>query len=208
MSELSEETTQFPSIRLLADFLNGDEDAAKAIFDRYVMGLMKVAKVRISPVLQSRIDPDDIVQSACGSFFRKAREDGLVLTRSGELWRILASYTLNKTRSYIEKELAAKRDPRLECGDAFWQAAVEREPSPEEATILIDELTNFMRQLTPRDRRILELRLRGAAVEEICDELAEPSPDSNLPAQCVAQATVRRVLRECKFQLERRLLEE
>jgi hypothetical protein len=130
-----------------------------------------------------------------------------VLTRSGELWRILASFTLNKTRSYIEKQLAAKRDPRLEQGSAFWEAAIQKSPSPEDANILIEELTNFMRELTPRDRRILELRLSGESVDEISEELENPSSDSNLPPQSVAQATIRRVLRECKAQLERSLLE-
>lgn len=208
MSVVFEETRQFPSIQLLAQYVTGNDDAAKEIFDRYVVGWMKVAQKRISPVLQSRMDPDDIVQSACGSFFRKAREDGLVLTRSGELWRILAKFTLNKTRSYIEKELAAERDPRLEQGVAFWQAAIQREPSPEEANILLEELTHFMRTLAPRDRRILELRLRGESVDEISTESANPYPGSCLPAQSVSQATIRRVLRDCKTQLERRLLEE
>lgn len=208
MSEMSEETTQFPSVQLLAEYVNGDEEAAKQIFDKYLFGLMKIARARISPVLQSRIDPDDIVQSACGAFFYNAREKGLVLKRSGELWRLLATYTLNKTRKYIEKELAAKRDPRLEQGDAFWQAAIEREPSPEEANILVEELSSFMNKLSPRDQRILELRLRGESVEEITSELANPSPDSQLPPQEVAQATIRRVLRECKSQFERKLLEQ
>jgi hypothetical protein len=208
MSEMPEETTQFPSVQLLAEYVKGDEEAAKQIFDKYVFALISIARARISPVLQSRIDPDDIVQSACGAFFYNAREKGLVLQRSGELWRLLATYTLNKTRKYIEKELAAKRDPRLERGDAFWHAAIEREPSPEEANMLVEELSNFMNQLTPRDQRILELRLRGESVEEITSELANPSSDCQLPPQEVAQATVRRVLRECKSQFERKLLEE
>jgi hypothetical protein len=208
MSEMSEETTQFPSVELLADYVNGNEEAARQIFDKYVFGLMGIARARISPVLQSRIDPDDIVQSACGAFFYNVREKGIVLQRSGELWRLLAKYTLNKTRKYIEKELAEKRDPRLEQGEAFWQAAIEREPSPEEANILLEELSNVMNSLSPRDQRILELRLRGASVEEIVHELANPSSDSHLPAQKAAQATVRRVLRDCKSQLERKLLEE
>jgi len=208
MSEMPEETTQFPSAQLLADYVNGNEEAARRIFDKYVFALISIARVRISPVLQSRIDPDDIVQSACGAFFYNARERGLVLERSGELWRLLATYTLNKTRKYIEKELAGKRDPRLEEGEAFWLAAIEREPSPEEASILIEELSNFMMQQSSRDQRILELRLRGESVEEITHELANPSSDSQLPPQVVAQATVRRVLRECKSQLEQKLLQE
>lgn len=208
MSDQPEESTQFPSVQLLAQYVNGNEEAAKRIFDKYVFALISIARSRISPVLQSRIDPDDIVQSACGAFFYNAREKGIVLQRSGELWRLLATYTLNKTRKYIEKELAGKRDPRLEQGEAFWQVALERDPSPEEANILIEELSNFMNKQTPRDQRILELRLRGESVEEIARELANPSPDSQLPAQEVAQATIRRVLRECKLQFERKLQAE
>lgn len=208
MSEMSEDSSREFSARLFSDFVNGDDEAAQAIFDRYVIQLINYAQVRLSSLLQSRIDPEDIVQSAYRSFFRKAREEGLVLKRSGDLWRVLAAFTLNKTRSYIEKELAAKRNPLREQRNAFWRAAVQRDPSPEETASLIEEVKLFIEQLTPRDRRILELRLRGESIEEISTELAQPDPESKLSPIHVSHATIRRVLRHSRIALEQQLLSE
>lgn len=208
MSEIFEDSSSDFSARLYSDFVHGDDAAAQEIFDRYVIQLINYAQVRLSSVLQSRIDPEDIVQSAYRSFFRKAREEGLALERNGDLWRILAAFTLNKTRSYIEKELAAKRSPLREQRNEFWIAAVQREPSPEETASLIEQVTLFIEKLKPRDRRILELRLRGESIDEISTELAHPDPESNLPSIHVSHATIRRVLRESKNALERQLLSE
>lgn len=208
MSQMSEDSNSDLSARLYTEFVNGDDDAAQAIFDRYVIELINYAQVRLSSLLQSRIDPEDIVQFAYRSFFRKAREEGLVLKRSGDLWRVLAAFTLNKTRSYIEKELAAKRSPLREQRNAFWMAAVQRDPSPEETASLIEEVKLFIEQLKPRDRRILELRLRGESIDEISTELANPDPDSKLDPIRVSHATIRRVLRDSKIALERQLFDE
>lgn len=208
MTEASEDSMSDLSVRLYSDFVKGCDEAARKIFDRYVIQLINFAQVRLSSVLQSRVDPEDIVQSAYRSFFRKAREEGLTLKRNGDLWRILAAFTLNKTKSYIEKELAAKRSPLREQRDDFWTAAVEREPSPEETTSLIEQVQLFIEQLKPRDRRILELRLRGESIKEISAELAQPEPDSKLPVINVSHATIRRVLRDSKNALEQQLLSE
>lgn len=208
MSEPYEDSSSDISVRLFKELVNGDDDAARKIFDRYVLQLLSFAQVRLSSVLQSRIDPEDIVQSAYRSFFRKAREEGLALKRNGDLWRILAAFTLNKTKSYIEKELAEKRSPLREERDNFWLAAVRRDPSPEETASLIEQVTLFIEQLKPRDRRILELRLRGESIDEISMELAHPDPESKLPSVHVSHATIRRVLRDSKSALERQLLSE
>jgi len=208
MSKLSDEPSSDLSGRLYAEFVNGDDEAAKAIFDRYVIQLINYAQLRLSSLLQSRIDPEDIVQSAYRSFFRKAREEGLALKRSGGLWRVLVAFTLNKTKSYIEKELAGKRSPLREQRNEFWMSVVQRDPSPEEAAILIEEVKLFIEQMKPRDRRILELRLRGESIGEIATELANPDPDSKLAPIPVSHATIRRVLRDAKIALEQQLLSE
>lgn len=208
MSTRSEDPSSDLSAQLYTEFVNGDDEAAKAIFDRYVIQLINFAQVRLSSLLQSRIDPEDIVQSAYRSFFRKAREEGLALKRSGGLWRILAAFTLNKTKSYIEKELAGKRTPHREQRNEFWISAVKRDPTPEEAAILIEEVKLFIEQMKPRDRRILELRLRGESIDEIAKELANPDPESKLTPVHVSHATIRRVLRESKIGLEQQLLSE
>jgi RNA polymerase sigma-70 factor (ECF subfamily) len=192
------------SAKLLADFLEGKSDAPTRIFDKYVARLIALAKSRLSPLLQARVDPEDIVQSAYRSFFRKAGNQEFSLKRSGDLWRILAAFTLNKARKRIDRETAEKRDPRRETP---LLDVIEHDPDSEEATILIEQLTSFMEGLKPRDRRIFELRLRGEPVDAIAAALAGPESGSARTSKTISTATVRRVLREAKQALERKLFE-
>lgn len=192
------------SAKLLADYLDGKSDAATRIFDKYVVRLVALAQSRLSPLLQARVDPEDIVQSAYRSFFRKAGDQKLSLKRSGDLWRILAAFTLNKARKRVEREMAERRDPRRE---ASLRDVMQCDPDPEEATDLIERLTSFMDGLKPRDRRILELRLRGETVDGIVGALADPNSTSAPAPETVSTATVRRVLRNAKQALEQKLFE-
>jgi RNA polymerase sigma-70 factor (ECF subfamily) len=184
------------SARILADYLAGKDDAARIIFDRYADRLIALAKSRLSEKLQGRVDPEDIVQSVYRSFFRKADNQELLLQRSGDLWRLLAAMTVNKVLGRTEYELAQKRDPRSEASGSLLLNVLEKEPTPEEAVIMIEQVTAFMEGLKERDRRILELRLQGASIEDIA------------AAHKLSEASVRRVLRGAREQLERRLLGE
>ena len=58
MSKLSEDPGSDLSARLYTEFVNGDDEAAQAIFDRYVIQLINYAQVRLSSLLRSRVDPD------------------------------------------------------------------------------------------------------------------------------------------------------
>jgi RNA polymerase sigma-70 factor (ECF subfamily) len=195
------------SAALLAEYLRGNDAAATQIFDRYTTRLIALTQSRLSPMLQARFDPDDVVQSAYRSFFRKARSAEISLQRSGDLWRTLAAFALNKARSRVEMELAQMRDPRRETGDPDWLDVLESDATPEDAAILVEQLTSFMAGLKPRDRRILELRLRGETVDAIVEDLANPGSDPTAVPASVSAATVRRVLREAEHALRRALFD-
>ena len=64
--------TDLPSQLLLERYTQGDIDAAGEICNRYLSRLVALAEARISPVLQSRFDGADAVQSALRSFFFRA----------------------------------------------------------------------------------------------------------------------------------------
>ena len=196
------------SAELLAEYVNGDNTAATRIVDKYTLRLIAIAQRQLSPVLQARVDPEDIVQSAYRSFFRKAKGEEISLDRSGDLWRTLAAFALNKARSRVEKELAQMRDPRRETDDSIWSDAMESGPTPEEATILIDQLASFMEGLSARDRQILELRLRGETVDAIAEALANPDLESAGEPESVSSATIRRVLRNTKRAFQKELLND
>lgn len=185
------------SVNLMAAWLDGDDDAATEIFERYVRRLVALAASRLSASLNGRFDPDDVVQSAFRSFFRKAQDGEVVLTRSGDLWRVLAAYTINKTRSRVAHHYAAKNTPLAEEGGSHVLLdAFQQEPTPDEAVALADLIEGFLDQLPPRDGVILGQLLQGETVASIALEVG------------VSEATVRRVRRNARDHLRNQLLSD
>ncbi|MEQ8790592.1 MAG: ECF-type sigma factor [Pirellulaceae bacterium] len=188
------------SKRLLELFRHGDSRAATQVFDRYVDRLMRLVRRRMSPGLQRRVDPDDVVQSAMRSFFVRAAAQDYVLERAGDLWRLLAAITLSKLRRQVEVHTAAKRSMARErsiSGDANDIAAIaDREPSPGEETVLLEEVQRVMEQCSLAEREALTQRLSGETIEDIAQRMGR------------SQRTVRRLLQASRETLERRLLTE
>jgi RNA polymerase sigma-70 factor, ECF subfamily len=188
------------SIVLLERWKAGDEAAAEEIFSRYMQRLAGLAKNRLSEKMQRRVDPEDVVQSAYRSFFRQARDDRYELKRSGDLWRLLAAITINKTMGQVEFHRAAKRSidgeaawPNDDTASLISPVVIAREPTVHEALALADEIETFMQTLEPRERKVLELRLQDRDSTEIADEIG------------CATRTVRRVMERVKAALAERL---
>jgi RNA polymerase sigma factor (sigma-70 family) len=158
--------SQLPSEQLLLRCRQGDEDASREIFERYLARLTALARSRQAPRLARRTDPEDIVLSAYRSFFVGARDGRFVLQRSGDLWRLLVSITLHKLYRQVKRHSAESRDVQREemLGE---NVAFSQEPTAEEAVALADELEAILKPLDPLLRRVLELRLQGESLEEI-----------------------------------------
>jgi RNA polymerase sigma-70 factor (ECF subfamily) len=193
MAEISEER----SGDLLARWRQGDQYAAAELFRRYARRLIALARSRLSTKLAARVDAEDIVQSAYRSFFAGARAGQYDLRRGGDLWRLLVTITLHKLYLQVERNSAAKRGvdreralPDEDQVDGIPAQLLAREPSPIEAAALADELAQFMQQLEPVERRLLELRLQGYDAEEM-------AADTHLSLR-----TVYRCLERFKTQLE------
>jgi RNA polymerase sigma factor (sigma-70 family) len=187
------------SIRLLAQWRNGSQQAAEELFRRYVDRLMALARGRLSEQLARRIDPEDVVQSAYRSFFVGAREGRFAVERGGDLWRLLVAITLHKLKDQVDRHTADKRSVAAEQALGNQQGLpgiqpqlLSREPSPLEALSLWDEVEQMLRQLDPMARQLLEMRLQGYNLEEIAAAL-----------RC-SERTVIRVLKRIKQQLEER----
>jgi len=71
---------------------------AEAVLNTYAARLIALAHVRISARLRRRLDAEDVVQSAMGSFFRRANDGAYELARTDDLWPLLATITINKLR--------------------------------------------------------------------------------------------------------------
>jgi RNA polymerase sigma factor (sigma-70 family) len=162
------------SLVLLERFREGDESAAEALFARYFHRLTLLARSRLSARLARRTDPEDIVQSVYRSFFVGVREGRYTLGRGGDLWRLLAAITRHKLLRQVRHQSADRRSIDVECSlDQVGDGALvdrERDPTPEEAVALADELERVFAELDPFGRRVLELRLQGLPLATIAEE--------------------------------------
>lgn len=188
------------SAELLARYRGGDNEAAERLFDRYMERLTLLARARLSPRVASRTDPEDIVLSAWRSFFVGARSGRFSLRRSGDLWRLLVSITLHKLYHQVRHHAAERRsvdaEERLSAMPDDVGLADPREPTPDEAVALAEELEWIMSQLDPFGRRVLELRLQG-------DQLAEIAAETGR-----SERTVRRTLESVRQLLASRLIDD
>jgi len=187
---------QETSAEVLARFRGGDDRAADELFCRYVGRLTLLARSRLSPKMASRTDPEDVVMSAYRSFFVGARQGRFLLTRSGDLWRLLVSITMHKLYRQVRSHSAEMRSVSVEqslFATKDEQLPAAREPSPEEAIAMADELEAFMATLDGFARRILELRLQEEQLSTIAAETGR------------SERTVRRTLAVIRQKLAERL---
>jgi RNA polymerase sigma factor (sigma-70 family) len=192
--------TDVPSAELLARYRHQhDPAAAETLFNRYAERLLRLARSRLSSRLAARVDAEDVVMSAYRSFFLLARDGDVVLHESGDLWRLLVRITLRKVCRNARRHRAGCRSVEREqplaevTEEGQEEALLSREPAPEEAAALIDELQQVLAPLNPIQRRIVELRLQGHEVDEIASEVQRST------------RTVRRTLAGLGEELQRRL---
>lgn len=158
---------------LLQRWMDGDDDAATEIFDLFAGRLVALARTRMDHSLQSRLDPSDVVQSAYGSFFRRAAAGDFEIEEDGDLWQLLATITVNKLKKKFRFHTAQKRSVHQEAGpqqrSSQWQAmhSVATEPTPHDALELIESLDDLLRALDDTQRQIIEMRLAGWHVADI-----------------------------------------
>jgi RNA polymerase sigma-70 factor (ECF subfamily) len=167
-----------PSTELLTRWRAGDPRAADELFGRYTARLVAMARRRLSAGIARRVDPEDVVQSAYRGFCAAARDDRVVLRRSGDLWRLLATITRHKLHRQVERHTAARRAVGREQafgGESSLGAlggAAARSPDPAEVVAVVEELERVLEGLSPLHRRMVELRLQGHRIDEIaaaCD---------------------------------------
>jgi RNA polymerase sigma-70 factor (ECF subfamily) len=193
---LNEAELDDESILLVDRWRHGDQQAADELFQRYSQRLVRLACRHLSAQLAARVEAEDVVQSACNSFFTGARDGRFVLERSGDLWRLLVSITLHKVHDKIRRQTSQKRAvqreqriDQLANGESIPVEVIARDPQPEDAATVADLLEQLLRRFEPNHRLALELRLQGHSLEEI-------AASTNL-----SHSTVRRVLRRARDHL-------
>ena len=164
------------SADLVERYAAGDQDAADAIFARYLSRLMHLARARMSAKLKTRIDPEDVVMSAYRSFFRVIRGSAYSYDAdAGELWSLLVGITLRKVYRQANFHYAQKRNVASEenFASSFMPNVMQGSPSPAEIAEFSDRIEHLMSTLSPQQQRVLELRLQESSIEEIAAQVGQ-----------------------------------
>jgi DNA-directed RNA polymerase specialized sigma24 family protein len=156
----------------------GDPQAAEFVWDRYFAQVLHLAHRQLLGMRDRSQDAEDVALSTLNALCHAANHGRLanVLDRH-DLWQLLTTCTLNRTRNLIRNASRVKR-----TGEPLPEGVAEKpvplsqlpaaEPTPAEAAQLADELRQIMERLDAEDpsRRLREvalLKLEGYTVEEI-----------------------------------------
>src|SRR5262249_14799781 len=143
------------------------------------------------------VDPEDVVQSAYKSFFRRFDEGSLDIGGWNSLWGLLTVITVRKCADRANYHRAECRDPAREAPSPAgeepqpWQEAFGREPTPLEAAELSEAVDRLLGGLDEDERPVIELSLQGHTTQEISRQLGRP------------ERTVRRLRERVRERLER-----
>jgi RNA polymerase sigma factor (sigma-70 family) len=149
----------------------------RAAFERFSRRLIGLARVHLHGRLKHKVDPEDVVQSAYKSFLARYGDESLVAEGSEELWALLTLITVRKCADRARYYQAECRELRRENGvcdnsdsNPPWLTAAGREPSPDEAVMLVETVADVLQQLNDDERMIVELSLQGYSTQEISEQ--------------------------------------
>lgn len=147
---------------LISRLRAGDPSAAAEVFEQFSRRLIALARTRLEGAVRRKVDPEDVLQSALRTFFRRHGRGEFELTGWDGLWSLLSVITLRKCGHVLEHYRAECRDVGRESAPpptADW-LALAREPTPAEAVCLGETVQALLRDKSTRDRRIVELLLQ------------------------------------------------
>ena len=166
----------------------GDADAETLVVRRFTVQLVTLARRHLAQRIRQKTGPEDAVQSAFRSFFKRVRRGQFDLDSWDGLWSLLALITVRKCSARREHFQAARRDVRREVrlsndDDPHTQhVALSRAPRPDEALALAELIEQLLNDLSDSEQQVVHLRLQGYGINEICQMLSR------------ADRTVRRIL--------------
>lgn len=158
--------------RLIGGLERGDDEIVTEFCGRYGRPLTRLAEQNIAPALRRRMGPESVVQSACCSFLRRAKDGQFELKDAAELWRLLCAMTLRKLRGQARRHLSGKRGIQHEVSPDEDDAGVptgvaSEQPSPAEAAAVAEQFQLLIEGLEEEERQVVELKLQEYTNPEI-----------------------------------------
>jgi DNA-directed RNA polymerase specialized sigma24 family protein len=165
---------------------SAESAAAHRLWNQYYTRLVALACAKLGTARKRVADEEDVALSAFHSFCRGAREGRFPqLQDRDDLWRLLVVITARKATRLRKHERRQKRGGGRVRGESAFlspgdrenqpkdDAFVDREPSPEFAAAVAEELQRLLDSLGDEKlRQIAMLKMEGYENREIADKLA------------------------------------
>jgi DNA-directed RNA polymerase specialized sigma24 family protein len=146
------------------------EAAAAELVRCYTPELLRLIADHLGRSLQARLGEEDVLQKLWQSFFHRYQAGQFDLAGRDELWQLLLTMALNKTRSAARRERARRRDVGREVA-AGMSGELASGLSPEEVAAVAEEVERRLLALPPDLRQIAEWKLQGFEHGEIAAKL-------------------------------------
>jgi RNA polymerase sigma factor (sigma-70 family) len=164
---------------LFAGLRSGDEAAAAEFCHRYGPMIERLAERRLTAPLKRRIGADDVAQSVCRTFVRRAGEGEFEIAAGDGLWSLLCAIALTKIREQTRFHLRQKRSMREERhldsvtpdGERKVPETPISEPPPDAIAETADMFDRLIAAFDEEERRLIELKLHGHTLEEIAEQM-------------------------------------
>lgn len=167
---------------MLRDLKAGDSSAFGPLWDRYFLGLVRLAdaKLRAAAARRSDADGEDAAVSAMGSFWNGVENRRFAkLDNRDDLAQVLSMITLRKVLDHLRRHRAKRRGGGRELLNVDLSAddggvvnrILAREPTAELAMMLAEGFESLLSKLNDELRRIALLSLDGYTIEQIGAQL-------------------------------------
>jgi RNA polymerase sigma factor (sigma-70 family) len=188
-----------PWQRLIQGLREGNRPIVQEFCAQYGTLLQQLAEKHLEQGLRRRVGPEDVVQSACRSFLRRARAGEFQLGDSESLWQLLCAITLTKVHEQARFHRRRKRNLDREVSLTSVSSEgipgrfdpVDPQPSPAEAAEFQDQFEQLMASFEDEERRLVDLKLQQCTNLEVAARLG------------CSERTVRRLLKRVQTRLER-----
>ena len=145
----------------------GSAEAIVLLIRKYQPEVLDAIRRVFDPKLRSKFDSTEFAQSVWLSFFRAPKRSARLSTS-----RQFVAYVVKMARNKVFMEErhrgTLKRDVSREVPlNEDCEELVARDPQPVDTAIALERLEKILKDLSPRDRQIVELRLQGKSYAEI-----------------------------------------
>jgi RNA polymerase sigma-70 factor (ECF subfamily) len=150
----------------------GDEQAAAQLVRDFAPVIRRDLRFRLRDARSRRqFDSMDICQSVLATFFVRAAAGQFDLNEPADLANLLLAMTRNKVAERVRREHRQRRDSRRTAGGVEELPLAGRDPTPSRAAAGKELLQEVRRRLGDEERRLADLRGRGASWDEIASSL-------------------------------------